>query len=395
MRGLPPFSLFFALSLAQSALSRRAELAKSDDDCNCFLTNGSTPEYYTSHLFFDFRSLADDASVPDVITSYSESGTASATSKYFKSDEWNDVWSLQGWNNSKEDGKGLSGDATVKMVNSPNNVYIQANDDKNADSDTFMTMRTQRLPKFQTAAEFESNDNYHYLSLRMLARTVGSPGAVIGMFTYLDPSDGDSDSIAKVQEADIEILTRGPRNKISYTNQPAFDDDGEDIPKATRNATLPGGIQWDEWAVHRLDWSPGSSVWYIDGKQVAKITFQAPKDPAQVIFNAWSDGGSWSGVMPKHDEAFLQIKWIEMVYNTTKGADEGEDRRRRRSAASLGPRGPLSKRTGEGACKAVCSIDETTEFGKAVVLSGNGASALFASWSLRITAVLMTAWLAW
>ena len=58
------------------------------------------------------------------------------------------------------------------------------------------------------------------------------------MFTYRD-----SDTLADVQEADIEFLTKGPRNKIQYTNQPSYSDDGDTFPEATRNASTSEGAK--------------------------------------------------------------------------------------------------------------------------------------------------------
>ncbi|KAM5366710.1 hypothetical protein ACJZ2D_010386 [Fusarium nematophilum] len=223
-------------------------------------------------------------------------------------------------------------------------------------------MRTARLPGFQTAAEFESVSTYNYLSIRMRARVTGSPGACMAMFTYLE-----GEQLADVQEADIEILTRDPRSRIQYTNQPSFTDDGDEVPKATRNASLPDGVGWDDWVVHRLDWTPERSVWYAAGHEVASIAFQTPEDPAQVLFNAWSDGGEWSGNMSLTGAAYMQIQWIEMVYNST---SEGEDRRGL-GGTSLGrdvvQRSTLARREDDG-CRVVCSIDEADEVGKAKVL---------------------------
>lgn len=154
-------------------------------DCDCYATNGTVPAHYLEHLFFDFRNLTDYAGVPDPIKDDSASARASATSKYFEGDDWADVWDLPNWNNSDGRGVSLSGDATVLMVNSPNNVYIEENDDDDPASATWLTMRTMRLPGFQTAAEMESTSaDYQFLSIRMFARTAGSAGACTAMFTY-------------------------------------------------------------------------------------------------------------------------------------------------------------------------------------------------------------------
>jgi beta-glucanase (GH16 family) len=87
--------------------------------------------------------------------------------------------------------------------------------------------------------------------------------------------------------------------------------------------------------VHRLDWTRTECVWYVDRGETARISYQTPRDPAQIIFNAWSDGGAWSGNMWVHDAAYLWIQWIEMVFNMT-----GEDDGSRKRSGCYWPRSP-------------------------------------------------------
>ncbi|KAI1027345.1 hypothetical protein LB504_007792 [Fusarium proliferatum] len=339
----------------------------SNDECECYLTNGTNSAYYSGHSFYDYRNLGDYAGVPSPVQNTSRK--AGVTSDYFNSDTWDDSWSIQDWSNRGK-GVSLSGDATVLMINSPNNIYIEKNDDKDAASDTFLTMRTMRLPGFQSAAEFDSVSTYHYVSVRMLARVTGSAGACMAIFTYLG-----GEELADVQEADIEIMTRDPKNRVQYTNQPSFTEDGDDIPKATRNGTLPKGVEWDDWVVHRLDWTPKRSTWYANGQEVASIEYQTPKDPAQIILNAWSDGGSWSGNMSLNGAAYMQIQWIDMVYNVTKDNEEKRSFDGRRLESDAEQYGGLVRRDdSKGACKVVCSIDEADEAGETKILSKSTAS---------------------
>ncbi|KAL6885031.1 glycoside hydrolase family 16 protein [Trichoderma longibrachiatum] len=376
---LPPliiiiFTLTQCIAASQSSKDSSPQPLPNGDDsvCDCFLTNGTQPSYFSHHMFFDFRNLTQDAGIPPIVTNATNATFAPPTSAYFSSDEWTSVWQLQGWSNSEGKGKGLSGAATVLMAYSPANVYIQQNEDKDADADsqTYLTLRTQREPKFQSAAAFQTKtSDYQFVSLRMLARTVGSPGAVTAMFTYRDATASSS-----LQESDFEVLTRGPRENVQLTNQPSFDGDGRVKPEATTNATLPGGMIWSQWAVWRLDWTADSSVWYADGQQLANITFQVPQDAAGINVNAWSDGGSWSGNMSVYDQASLQIQWIEMIYNTSSASQR---KFKRDGSARLGPRGELPRRrdflslrssNDEDGCKVVCSIDEVTEQGVATML---------------------------
>jgi beta-glucanase (GH16 family) len=107
--------------------------------------------------------------------------------------------------------------------------------------------------------------------------------------------------------------------------------------------------------MYRVDWMPGKTTWYVNGEPVAEISFQAPRDPAGLILNMWSNGGSWTGNMSVYDEAYLQVQWVEVVYNTSDPAverDEGLENRRETSG-----------------CEVACSVDESVNVtGSPVVL---------------------------
>ncbi|WYZ40729.1 hypothetical protein EsH8_IV_001070 [Colletotrichum jinshuiense] len=346
--------------------------AVDDSVCDCFLAN-TTSSYFTNHLFFDFRNLAQYANVTDVLQDWDASANAPATSDYFNSDDWTSVWGIQSWNNSDKMGKD-GNDATVRMVNSPNNIYIEKNTDNDASSDTFMSMRTVRLKDFQTSAEMESvSMGYHFVSVRMLARTIGDPGACTALFTYRE-----ADKYADVQEADIEVLTRDPDDRIQYTNQPSFDSEGNTIDRSTQNGTMPSGTSWREWAVHRLDWNSKSSTWLVDGRKTSSISFQVPHDPSRVMLNSWSDGGSWSGIMNVGGSAVMQVQWLEMVFNTTEASSKRNVNDRRHGH---GPWGQLERRNGNGKCQVVCSIDSSNTVGQAVMLHNGTAPGLLLSQS--------------
>jgi Glycosyl hydrolases family 16 len=228
------------------------------------------------------------------------------------------------------------------------NCPAEKSKDSSPDYSSYLTLRTYRQPTFQSSAEIDSiSQNYHFLSARFLARVVGPPGACAGMFTYRPNADPQA-----IQEADIEILTSGPRNMVQYTNQPSNAADGDTIPQATKNATNPGERDWTQWMAYRVDWMPGMTSWYVDGESVANINFQTPRDPTGLIVNMWSDGGSWSGNMSTYDQAFLQLQWIQVVYNTS-GPVGGNYKR-----DQVGSDGGLPKRKGTPGCRAVCSIDE-------------------------------------
>lgn len=333
------------------AVARGAYPLTTDSNCACYKTNTTTAHYFGYHQFFDFRSLSQYVNVTQPIPDFDANAYSHPTSSYFTSPAWASYWSIMSWNNTALMGLNDTtlNDATIQMVNSPNNIYIERNTDPGASGqDTFLTMRTYRHEAgFQSSSEIESlSTAYQYLSIRMLARTKGASGAVTAMFTYRPPPTPQN--ISLVQEADLEIRTSDPAFSVQYTNQPAWNVFG-DIPAATRNVTLPASKKWSDWIHYRMDWTPGSSTWFVNGQLVSTITFQAPRDPAQVMFNSWSDGGSWSGVMGVGEQAVMQIKWIDMVFNNT-------------------------ERVKQGKCGNVCSIDETTKLGTPVLMTGNTPS---------------------
>ncbi|KAI2472403.1 glycoside hydrolase family 16 protein [Annulohypoxylon bovei var. microspora] len=325
----------------------------TDSKCNCYRTNTTAAHYFTHHRFFDFRDMSQYVRVPGAINDPQGASDAPVTNNYFNDPAWTSVWSIQNWNNSAlmNGSSDVTGsDATVLMVNSANNIYFDKNQDRGAASKTYMVMRTMRHDKFQSASEIESISlGYRYISIRMYARTRGAPGAVTAMFTFRE-----APKLAQVQEADLEIRTVDPTDSIQYTNQPSWNEAG-DIPQATRNVSMPKRGGWSEWQYHRMDWTPGSTSWFVDGQPMSSIQFQAPRDASRIMFNSWGDGGSWCGAnMSVGASAEMQIQWIDIVYNSTDAT----------------PGNPFTNPGAGGACAATCSIDLTSKTGTPVLISG-------------------------
>ncbi|CAJ2504694.1 Uu.00g120880.m01.CDS01 [Anthostomella pinea] len=206
-----------------AGLTRCAPLganATSDATCDCYKAEATSTNFFDHRKFFDFRDMAG-AAVPAPIDGRDQDAGAPLTNAYFSTAEWTDTWGIQTWPTSG---------GPVYRVNSPNNVYIEADTDASPASRTHLTMRTLRQSDYQSTAEFESKSpQYQYLSVRMLARTQGDGGAVTSMSTYLGG--------APVQEADLEIRTDTATNIAQYTNQPGTVD-GEVVPDATHVTTL-------------------------------------------------------------------------------------------------------------------------------------------------------------
>ncbi|KAI2609594.1 glycoside hydrolase family 16 protein [Hypoxylon fragiforme] len=296
---------FQVWSLMLASVSFLAPKSASAQNCHCYLTNGTAPQYLTNTRFFDFRNIANPR-VPAAINNRTLAQNAGVTHAYFNSTNFTDTWGIS----ARPDDNGL-----VYNVWSKNDVYIASNTDSNAGSKTYLDLRTYRHPaangNFQSSAELESaSAAYQYVSMRMYARTRGSSGGVTAMFTYRGGSTADL-----VQEADLEVLTRDATNIIHYTNQPTIKG-GVVQTNGTKKVTTTPAV-WSAWQNHRYDWSAGSSNWYLNGKNVATIQYQTPVDPVSLLFNSWSDGGSWSGIMASGQSAEMQIQWIQLIYNNT------------------------------------------------------------------------------
>ncbi|KAI6083631.1 glycoside hydrolase family 16 protein [Hypoxylon rubiginosum] len=268
-------------------------------NCHCYLSNGSKPQYFVNHQFLDFRNIANPK-IPGTINDETAALKAKVTHPYFNSSAFANTWAISSW---------AATGGTYDNAYSKNDVYIATNTDGRPQSKTYMTMRTYRHSAFQESAEIQTTSpNYKYVSMRMYARTRGLKGAVTAMFTY---RGGATD--ADVQEADLEVLTNDNANQAHYTNQPSSAN-GVGRPNATNQVTIP---TWTQWRSYRYDWSRGLSTWYVDGKQVNQNAYQAPVDPATLLFNVWSDGGNWTGPMAVGGSAAMDVQWIEILYNNT------------------------------------------------------------------------------
>ncbi|KAI5866116.1 glycoside hydrolase family 16 protein [Durotheca rogersii] len=273
--------------------------------CECFVTDGPSAASFAQYKFFDFRDLPG-AGTPAPLADGNRSAAAPVTSAYFDSREFASAWTVQ----SRAGGLPPDGRVLVANQYSRNNVYVAPNADARPASRTYLALRTLRRGSFQSSAEVQSaSAGYQHLSARVFARVRGDPGAVAAMFTYRGAA-----AAARVQEADLEVLTGDPATLVHYTNQPS-QVGGVERPGATQNATIPG--PWAAWHVHRYDWTPGASTWYVDGRCVASNNFQAPRDPANFLFNSWSNGGSWSGLMADGGLSVMDIQWVEFLYNNT------------------------------------------------------------------------------
>lgn len=347
LRALLPLAAVLTPALAASAYSSSNSQTPKDgnSNCSCYaVTSGAntdTDSYFQYYRFYDFRNLAGSLGDPPPLINDSQDATQVPTwqPKIFNSDDWLRDWGVQNWS------KKATEDFPVPMSNSYANIYVQQEDKA-----SYLALRTSRLVDHQTAGEIENQQkNLFYVSMRMYGRVLGDPGAVAGFFTFFNDEN----------ESDVEILTRDPKDQTRYTNQPSVDKEGNEIASASQGPTELA--PWNEWQTHRIDWLPGDSFWYLNGKQVAANTYSVPRKPSYLVVNMWGDGGEWAGNMSIGDHAEFQIQWIEMTFNTS-GPYTGASKNSKRDAK-------LEKRRKVKLCGNVCRIDDVKTLGTPEIVS--------------------------
>ena len=153
--------------------------------------------------------------------------------------------------------------------------------------------------------------NILYASVRTRAIFSPEKGVCHGLFFY------KSDS----QETDIEYLTdpastSNPGNgevPLQLTNQ-ATDGVQQDESHTTAPAPSTATTQEHEY---RVDWTPGKTVFLVDGVVVQTFTQNVPNQAGSWLWNNWSNGDKGWSVGPPAQDSILKIRSIEMFYNQT------------------------------------------------------------------------------
>jgi hypothetical protein len=355
--------LLLLLLLSASPFSLvHAQSHDGNSNCQCYAVQSDTDTaYFTNHRFYDFRFFAksstDFRTAPANITDKTNVGV---TQSALLADSFTKDWSIQDWSLK------ATTNSPIARYNSLQNIYITQTsytdvDPTNVDATTYLTLRTQRQPGFQSIAEMENTQrNLMYGTFRFRARVRGDAGACAGMFIFFSDNN----------EADIEILTREATSTEHYTNQPSLLN-GDEIPGASIEVdNLPS---WTEWRTHRIDWLPGITRSYIDGKLVAINKVNVPKQASFLDLNLWSDGGVWTGAMAQGGGAEFQVQWIEASFNTSatstkmKRGSEADDADIEINESIL-ENNLLDKRAAQS-CSTVCTIDGLKLVGQPEVLA--------------------------
>ncbi|PMD44745.1 glycoside hydrolase family 16 protein [Hyaloscypha variabilis F] len=266
--------------------------------CTGFTTNGLANSTFLYYRLYDFRNIYNTRSA---------STQNSITSKTVTNSSWTNDWYIRNYPRKS------SGAPDIPVSFTPRRVSITNSTDKSPYYSTYLTLSSARINEStQEGGEITFDEfNVSYASIRVLGRVKGTPGACAGIFTYLNDTE----------ESDIEMFTRDPANFVHYSNQPSSTGapDWLPIPGATVNVSMPDGMYWTDWHVHRLDWTPGRSVFFVDDIQRNTTTLQVPvaDPPSGVYIDMWGANSTWVGSMPIGGEATFEIQWVELLFNTS------------------------------------------------------------------------------
>ncbi|KAJ4334037.1 hypothetical protein N0V87_007195, partial [Didymella glomerata] len=200
--------------------------------------NGVAASQYQYYRFYDFRQMKS--------AGHGHSNTKGLQSKVVSDSSWKNDWYIRDYPRKSPGGYSIP----VNFI--PERVFIStfpyfptrktaaqqttANaTDPSTNSTSHLSLNTARIDsETQDSGEILFKEfNISYASLRVYSRVHGAPGAVAGIFTYLNDT----------QESDIEVFTRAPSTFIQYSNQPASsgEPDWTPIPGATVNVSLSSG----------------------------------------------------------------------------------------------------------------------------------------------------------
>ncbi|KAF2439790.1 glycoside hydrolase family 16 protein [Karstenula rhodostoma CBS 690.94] len=165
------------------------------------------------------------------------------------------------------------------------------------------------------------------------------------------------------QEIDMEFLSK-QFNESQGTVQLVLQS-----PQSVRNgydASRTAGYQIqhlpfrpdEQFHEYRFDWTPGSVIFYVDGKVMHEMTENVPSEPGHMFLNHWSNGDPlWSAGPPAADTS-MTVSYIKAYFNST-------DTARHHKYSKQCPKFDSSK---------VCSIPEQT-----VAPDGSNAKTYFFS----------------
>lgn len=156
-----------------------------------------------------------------------------------------------------------------------------------------------------TGGEFrtKTENRYHYGLYEVCMKPFKCSGMVSSFFTYTGPYDNPP---TQWDEIDIEFLGKDT-TKVQFNYFTDSQGNHEKLYDLGFDAA-------EGFHVYAFDWEPDSITWYVDGKEVHKVTENIPVTPSMVMANAWAGRNvdSWLGPVDDSDlPVEAEYKWMK------------------------------------------------------------------------------------
>jgi len=154
-----------------------------------------------------------------------------------------------------------------------------------------------------TKGKFSHGQGYFEASIRAIQAK--DRGNVTFQFRNVD--------LAKIPSAEMYFQFTGA-DKVS-PNLNFYDDAGKH-PLSPKDSPigLDGGKSYKKFLTYALQWTDKNYIWYVDGRQVHKLSRPTPKDPVYIVINQYlGEGGLLKSYMnPKLGPEPLQVDWVKV-----------------------------------------------------------------------------------
>ena len=154
-----------------------------------------------------------------------------------------------------------------------------------------------------TKGKFSHGPGYFEASIRAIQSK--NRGSATFQFRNLD--------LSKVPSAEMYFWC-SCADKVS-PNLNFYDDAGKH-PLAPKDSPieLDGGKSYKKFLTYGLQWTDKNYIWYVEGRQVHKLSRPTPKDPVYIVLNQHlGEGGLLKGYMnPKLGPEPLEVDWVKV-----------------------------------------------------------------------------------
>ncbi len=165
-----------------------------------------------------------------------------------------------------------------------------------------LTIDTDGEEDTYSGAEYRSKQFYGYGMYEVSMKPIKNDGVVSSFFTYTGPSDNNP-----WDEIDIEFL-----GKDTTTVQFNYFTDGEGNHEKVYDL---GFDATEDFHTYGFKWAKDSITWYVDGKEVHKVTEDIPVTESKIMMNVWNGLGvdEWLKEYDGTTPLTAEYQWVKFT----------------------------------------------------------------------------------